>query len=61
MAVQHRTALVSDFDGTVSDDDFFYYISRQYLGEKSLEPWRAYMEGKKIGRASCRERVSTTV
>lgn len=47
MAVQHKTALVSDFDGTISDDDFFYYISRQYLGEKSLVPWQAYMEGKK--------------
>ena len=29
------------------NDDFFHYISRQYLGEKSLKPWRAYMEGKK--------------
>ncbi len=40
-------ALVSDFDGTVSDDDFFNYIVRRYLDDKALEPWRAYLAGKK--------------
>ena len=40
MANKIPTALVSDFDGTISDDDFFNYVSRRWLGEKALDPWR---------------------
>lgn len=40
-------ALVSDFDGTISDDDFFNYVVRRYLDDKALEPWRSYQSGKK--------------
>ena len=42
MANKIPTALVSDFDGTISDDDFFNYVSRRWLGEKALDPWREY-------------------
>lgn len=40
-------ALVSDFDGTISDDDFFNYIARAYFDEKALSPWREYLSGNK--------------
>ena len=40
-------ALVSDFDGTISDDDFFNYVTRRYLNDDALEPWREYLNGRK--------------
>lgn len=42
-----KIALVSDFDGTISDNDFFYYIAEKYFDEKMLEPWQQYLAGKK--------------
>ena len=42
-----KLALVSDFDGTISDNDFFYYITKRYFDEKALAPWRQYLSGKK--------------
>lgn len=50
-----KTALVSDFDGTISDDDFFNYISRRWLGEEALAPWRQYMAGEKTHFEALRE------
>jgi len=43
----NKFALVSDFDGTISDDDFFYYITAKYLSKKALAPWEEYLAGKK--------------
>lgn len=40
-------ALVSDFDGTISDDDFFNYVVRRYLDDDALKPWREYLAGRK--------------
>lgn len=40
-------ALVSDFDGTISDDDFFNYIVRRYLNDDALKPWQEYLNGRK--------------
>ena len=42
-----KWALVSDFDGTISDDDFFFYTSDRYLGKESLKPWEDYLAGNK--------------
>ncbi len=61
-----KTALVSDFDGTISDDDFFNYVSQQYLGEQALTPWREYMAGEKTHFEALREifaslRIDSTV
>ena len=42
-----KFALVSDFDGTISDDDFFFYITDKYSNQISLEPWQQYLDGKK--------------
>lgn len=41
-----KTAFVSDFDGTITPEDFFWYVSKQYLDEQSLKPWQLYLEGK---------------
>ena len=44
--MQNKLALVTDFDGTISDDDFFDLVAKKYLSPKSLEPWSLYLEGK---------------
>ena len=41
-----RWALVSDFDGTVSEDDFFWYVADHFLTPQDLEPWKMYMRGE---------------
>ena len=40
-------ALVSDFDGTITADDFFTLAAERYFDEKMLAPWRAYQSGEK--------------
>ena len=40
-------ALVSDFDGTISDKDFFYYIADKYFDDVALRPWKEFLSGKK--------------
>lgn len=42
-----KIAFVSDFDGTISDDDFFAYTAKAYFDERALAPWRAYLAGGK--------------
>lgn len=42
-----KYAFVTDFDGTISDDDFFNYAAKQYFDEEALEPWREYLSGNK--------------
>ncbi len=42
-----KIAFVSDFDGTISDDDFFSYTTRAYFDENALAPWREFLTGKK--------------
>lgn len=39
-------AVVSDFDGTITFEDFFWSVSHKWLDEKSLEPWQEYLSGK---------------
>lgn len=41
-----KTAFVSDFDGTITPEDFFWYVSKEYLDEQALKPWQLYLEGK---------------
>ena len=41
-----KTALVIDFDGTITDDDFFVYIKNEYFDDAALEPWRRYLNGE---------------
>lgn len=42
-----KYAFVTDFDGTISDDDFFNYIAKKYFDEQALAPWRQYLSGQK--------------
>lgn len=40
-------ALVTDFDGTISADDFFNMVASCFLDEKALAPWQEYLSGRK--------------
>lgn len=42
-----KTAFVSDFDGTITEDDFFSYTADAYFDERALAPWREYRAGRK--------------
>lgn len=44
--MKKQIALVSDFDGTISPEDFFWYVANHYLDDKALEPWQRYLGGK---------------
>lgn len=43
-----KTVLISDFDGTISRQDFFYMVTNELLKDKedALKPWRDYLDGK---------------
>lgn len=41
-----KTAFISDFDGTVTSEDFFWYVSERWLDTGALAPWREYLEGR---------------
>lgn len=40
-------AFVSDFDGTITADDFFTLAAVRYFDDAMLAPWRAYQAGEK--------------
>ncbi len=42
-----KIAFVSDFDGTITKDDFFNYVVDAYLDDTALSPWQEYRTGKK--------------
>lgn len=46
MKVNAPVALVTDFDGTASLDDFFWCAIKEYLQESDLQPWNDYNNGK---------------
>ena len=41
-----KITFVTDFDGTISDDDFFEYVKNAYFDDSVLEPWRRYLAGE---------------
>ena len=43
----NKYVFLSDFDGTISDDDFFYYTAQAFFDDDALAPWRAYLAGEK--------------
>lgn len=45
--MKQKTAFVSDFDGTITQDDFFTYTANAYFDEQALAPWRDYLAGRK--------------
>ena len=42
-----KIAFVTDFDGTITHNDFFHMVIDAYLEEKDLQPWYDYKAGKK--------------
>ena len=44
--MKRKAAFVSDFDGTITGDDFFTYASAAFFDEKSLTPWRRFKKGE---------------
>ena len=43
--MKRKAAFVSDFDGTITGDDFFLRF-RGLFDEKSLTPWRRFKKAK---------------
>lgn len=41
-----KTALISDFDGTISKKDFFHMVIETFLSESALKPWHDYLQKK---------------
>ncbi len=41
-----KCALVTDFDGTITFDDFFDVAVLRYLNDEALDSWRNYLQGK---------------
>lgn len=46
MAEKKRIAIVSDFDGTITAEDFFDAVASRYLDAQALEPWQRYIKGE---------------
>lgn len=42
-----KLAFVTDFDGTITHNDFFHMVIDAYFEEKDLQPWYDYKAGKK--------------
>lgn len=45
--MKSKLALISDFDGTISEKDFFDSVIEKYFDESALEPWREFIRGEK--------------
>lgn len=41
-----KFALVTDFDGTISDDDFFWHVADRYFDAEAFKPWSEYLAGR---------------
>lgn len=39
-------SFVTDFDGTITDDDFFVYVKEAFLDDTALAPWNRYLAGE---------------
>jgi 2-hydroxy-3-keto-5-methylthiopentenyl-1-phosphate phosphatase len=46
MTGSQSKVLISDFDGTISIDDFFWCAIKEYLDDNSLQPWNDYIDKK---------------
>ncbi|MBO4521025.1 MAG: MtnX-like HAD-IB family phosphatase [Alphaproteobacteria bacterium] len=53
-----KIAFVCDFDGTITDDDFFAYTTKAYFDEQALDPWRAFLAGQKTHFRALKEMFS---
>lgn len=46
MNQRQSRVLISDFDGTISKVDFFYFVIAKLLTESDIQPWLDYQNGK---------------
>lgn len=46
MTAQHTKVLVTDFDGTITQRDFYACVVEQLLSPDDLAPWHAYTRGE---------------
>lgn len=53
--MEPKTAFVSDFDGTITDDDFFAYATQAFFDDKALEPWRRFKSGEQTHFSALKE------
>ncbi|MCL2521433.1 MAG: MtnX-like HAD-IB family phosphatase [Erysipelotrichales bacterium] len=44
--IKKKIAFVTDFDGTISDQDFFHHLRDNIFDESALTPWNDYLDGK---------------
>lgn len=42
----HNLALISDFDGTITTDDFFHLAIKHFLHQSDLQSWNHYLDRK---------------
>lgn len=40
-----KTVLISDFDGTISKEDFFNLVVKNLLSKEDIKPWKEYLAG----------------
>lgn len=45
MKILKPAMLISDFDGTISKKDFFWYLIDNFLTKEDCEPWNDYLNG----------------
>jgi len=55
-----KTVLISDFDGTISKEDFFNMAVERLLTPRDLQPWRDYLD-KKITHAEALGRIFSKI
>lgn len=41
-----KKVLITDFDGTIIKNDFFWYIIEKLMTEEDVQPWKDYQAGK---------------
>lgn len=43
---KQKYVLISDFDGTISKNDFFRHVTQNLLSDEDMEPWERYKAGE---------------
>jgi 2,3-diketo-5-methylthio-1-phosphopentane phosphatase len=56
MKTKKNRVLISDFDGTISKKDFFWYVIDLLLAKEDISPWNDYLE-KKISHIEALSRI----
>lgn len=60
MCVKKSKVLISDFDGTISRKDFFWYAIDELLTKNDIQPWEDYL-AKKITHIEALSRIFSKI